>query len=222
MNRKFVFSVGEYYHVFTRGIDKCVVFGDTADFERFQTLLYVANSEKSIHLSTLPEDMDPYEMDRGETLTDIGCYAEMPNHPHLLLKEKKENGISKFLGKLLTGYSMYFNTKNKRSGSLFVRPYKAEHANTDVYLKYLFAYITLNPLSLKFPSWKENGLFDLEKARIFLQNYKYGSCPDLLGQTLKRSPFGNERSINSRSGFYIWHGRRQFSQCRDLKAESWR
>ena len=38
----------------------------------------------------------------------------MPNHFHLLIHEKIENGISKFMLKLLTAYTMYFNKKNEK------------------------------------------------------------------------------------------------------------
>ena len=40
----------------------------------------------------------------------------MPNHFHLLVHEKIENGISKFMQKLLTAYTMYFNKKMKGLG----------------------------------------------------------------------------------------------------------
>src|SRR3989344_8801114 len=183
MQRKFVFSVGEYYHIYTRGIDKRVVFTNDQDYSRFQALLYAANTEKQIHISALPKGYNLYDLECGETLTDIGCYSEMPNHPHLLVKEKIEGGISKFMGKLLTAYSMYFNTKNERSGSLFVRPFRARHITNDNHLKYLFAYIHLNPVSLIFSKWKEEGRgIDIKKARDFLSKYSYSSYLEYIGK----------------------------------------
>ena len=41
------------------------------------------------------------KIDRGETLVDVGAYCLMPNHFHLLIKEKVENGISEFMKKFL-------------------------------------------------------------------------------------------------------------------------
>ena len=58
----------------------------------------------------------------SENLVEIGCYCLMPNHFHLLIREKEENGISLFMKKLLTGYSMYFNIKYQRTGKLFEGP----------------------------------------------------------------------------------------------------
>ena len=91
----------------------------------------------------------------------------MPNHFHILVKEKIENGISKFMGKLTTGYSMYFNKRYDRTGSLFQGVFKSVHADSDEYLKYLFAYIHLNPIKLINPEWKENGIKDKNRANAF-------------------------------------------------------
>lgn len=44
---------------------------------------------------------------------------------------------------------MYFNTKYERTGSLFEGKFKAEHLDSDRYLKYIFAYIHLNPIAKK-------------------------------------------------------------------------
>lgn len=40
---------------------------------------------------------------------------------------------------------MYFNLTRGRTGTLFQGKFKASHADSDEYLKYLFAYIHLNP-----------------------------------------------------------------------------
>ena len=105
----------------------------------------------------------------------------MPNHFHILAKEVIEGGISKFMSKLSTGYSMYFNRKYKRSGSLFEGRFKIIHANRDEYLKYLFVYIHLNPIKLIDPSWKEKGIKDMLKVEKYLASYKYSSYLDYNG-----------------------------------------
>jgi putative transposase len=111
----------------------------------------------------------------------------MPNHFHVLVREKIENGTSRFVKKLLTGYSMYFNTKYERSGPLFLHPFRAEHADNDRHLKYLFSYIHLNPLSISEPGWKDK-IIDRDKAKRFLENYNYSSFADYMG---KKRPEGN-------------------------------
>ncbi len=183
MARKEIFGVGEYYHIYNRGTDQRVIFSSEHDSDRFLSLLYLANGTVSLDLwrqgGTLKEVAS---VDRGETLTNICAYCLMPNHFHLLLREKQERGVSTFMQKLATAYTMYFNKKNNRSGGLFQGPFKAKYANTDEYLKYLVSYIHLNPVKIIDPSWKEAGIIDKRKAELFLQKYPYSSYLDFSTQ----------------------------------------
>lgn len=83
--------------------------------------------------------------------------------------------------KLSTAYSMYFNKKNNRTGSLFEGRFKASHVNEDVYLKYLFAYIHLNPIKIIDQEWKEKKISDIKRVKEYLKNYKYSSYFDYTG-----------------------------------------
>ncbi|MBI2482059.1 MAG: transposase [Candidatus Vogelbacteria bacterium] len=123
MARKLEFSPDEYYHLYTRGTNRREIFLDDNDHLRFILLLYTTNAKKVIHLSDhwRQEQTDlkkVFNLDRGSTLVDIGAYCLMPNHFHLLVKEKSEQGISIFVQKLMTGYSMYFNKKYQQTGSI--------------------------------------------------------------------------------------------------------
>ncbi|MBP9856247.1 MAG: transposase [Candidatus Pacebacteria bacterium] len=179
MNRKISFAIDEYYHLYNRGTDKRKIFLDHSDYQRFIRLLYLCNTNKSILLRDIPIG-DTYVFDRGETIVDIGSYCLMPNHFHILAKEKIEGGISLFMKKVSTAYSMYFNLKNKRSGRLFEDAFKAQYIDQDEHLRYLFAYIHLNPVKLFDGSWKEKGLNDPQKAKDFLSKYHYSSYLDYL------------------------------------------
>ncbi|MCK6462723.1 MAG: transposase [Candidatus Pacebacteria bacterium] len=180
MSRKINFSPGENYHIYNRGNDKRVIFQNKADYDRFTALLYICNGTKDIKLSDYPNiKMEKLlEIKRGETLVDIGAYCLMPNHFHLLIHEKTEGGISKFMQKLLTAYTMYFNKKNERTGVLFGGLFKATHVNEDRYLKYLLSYIHLNPIKLIEPAWKETGIKNKKGADLFLKSYIYSSFLD--------------------------------------------
>lgn len=187
MSRKTTFSLRENYHIYNRGNDKRITFQNKTDYDRFIALLYLCNSVKNIRLSDYPKIKLEKLLDikRGETLVDIGAYCLMPNHFHLLVHEKTEKGISKFMQKLLTAYTMYFNKKNDRNGSLFGGLFKANHANEDKYLKYLFSYIHLNPIKLIELLWKENGIADKKRADSFLKSYNYSSFLDFTGKQRK-------------------------------------
>jgi len=182
MARKLSFSVGEYYHIYNRGTEKRNIFLDKADYLRFIVLLYISNNTDVVHISNLINQggalMKILDMDKKDSVVDIGAYCLMPNHFHILIKEKTKNGISKFMGKLSTGYSMYFNKRYDRSGKLFQGVFKSTHADNDEYLKYLFAYIHLNPVKLIEPEWKEGGIKDKNTANSFLKGYSYSSYFD--------------------------------------------
>jgi putative transposase len=124
--------------------------------------------------------MNTYDFNREETLVNTGAYCLMPNHFHILVKEKAENGTSKFMQKVSTAYSMYFNKKYKRTGGLFEGKFKSQHMSTDRYLKYIFSYIHLNPIKLIDSKWKEKGLKNLKESLIHLKTYQYSSYLDYL------------------------------------------
>jgi len=171
-----VFAPGEYYHLYNRGNSKQKVFLDKKDYDRFLKLVFVCNSYKNINFRDLfKHHKEVSEFDRGETLVDIGAYCLMPNHFHLLVKEKSDGNVSLFMQKLATAYVMYFNKKYNRSGSLFEGKFKSQHGSSDEHLKYLFSYIHLNPVKIIDPKWKELGVKNKNTAYKFCKNYKYSS-----------------------------------------------
>lgn len=178
--RPYTFSIGEYYHICNRGTEKRQIFLDVRDRSRFLTLLYVCNNTDSILSRDIPKDR-PFETERGEQLVDIGAYCLMGNHFHLLLHEKVDQGISTFMQKISTAYAMYFNRKRERTGSLFEGKFRARHADDDDYLKYLFAYVHLNPVEHIDPTWKEKGIANLKNIETYLSGYQYSSYLDYLG-----------------------------------------
>lgn len=177
--RNLQFAEEEYYHVYNRGVEKRKIFLDVKDHKRFITLLYSANSDSSVHLSNY-QGKALLDIPRGTPLAALGAWCLMPNHFHLLLKETHSGGISAFLQKLLTGYSMYFNKKYNRTGSLFERKFNAKHLVNDRYLKYQYAYIHLNPIGIVDFGWKKKRLADKKVAKEFIARYPYSSYFDYM------------------------------------------
>src|SRR3989344_2030506 len=95
------------------------------------------------------------------SLVSVLAYCLMPNHFHLVLRQKNQDGITLFMRKLATAYAMYFNTKYDHSGVLFQCRYKSKHVNTDAYLRWIFSYVHLNPLEIIQPEWKERGIIHI-------------------------------------------------------------
>ena len=182
-NRTVQFVKGEFYHIYNRGTDKRVLFRDKTDHQRFLKLLYLSNSVSSINVrNILRKDREPYTFERGAPLVSIGTYCLMPNHFHILLTPCVDNGVSKFMQKLSTGYSMYFNKRYNRTGTLFEGAFKSKWSDHDTYLKYLYAYIHLNPLKL----WGRVDVTSepsIEETLDFLKSYAYSSLPDYLQVT---------------------------------------
>ena len=176
--RKVNFVIDEYYHLYNRGNSKQKIFLDEEDCNHFVKLLYLCNSTKSITYRDVSKNI--YDFDREETLVFIGAYCLMPNHFHILVKEKIEKGISKFMQKISTAYSMYFNQKYKRTGGLFEGKFKSQHISIDRYLKYIFSYIHLNPVKLIESKWKEIGIKNLKGVMAYLRNYQHSSYLDYL------------------------------------------
>jgi putative transposase len=177
MQRSINFAVGEYYHVYNRGVDKREIFLAEEDRERMLKLLYVSNSTAPFVYRNI-QDKDLVEIDRGEPLVAIGAYCMMPNHFHLLVKEVREGGLSAFMEKFTTAYSMYFNKRSKRTGFLFEGNFKASHVDNDAYLKYLYSYIHLNPIKIIEPKWKEVGVKELSHEQGYLATFRYSSYED--------------------------------------------
>ena len=175
------FAPGEYYHLYNRGTDKRNIYLDRADYRRFTELLYVCNSTEPVNIRTLHKAKESiYLHDRTQTLVAIGAYCLMPNHFHILLTPLKDDGVTKFMNKLGTSYSMYFNKKYERTGALFQGRFKAKHADSDEYLKYLYAYIHLNPVKLIDSEWKEKGLKNLDTSINYLKQYQFSSISKYL------------------------------------------
>lgn len=201
MSRKLEFGVNEFYHIYNRGTDKRPIFLDDIDRQRFSYGLFMLNTPVAVEMKRVGGQasdklFDPKKKKTSETLVDIGAYCLMPNHFHLLVREKREGGLSVFMHKLLTSYSMYFNLKHKRTGALFESPFRAQHVADDDYLRYLFAYIHLNPIKMINPGWPETEIGGMDQAIEHLKGYRFSSYLDYLSEATRP-----EQKILNRTAF---------------------
>ena len=186
MLRKDPFITGEYYHIYNRGIDKRVIFKSKRDYDRFIMLLHLANSNNSFRLDNILNKQhktfsEILVLDKGEPLVSIGAWCLMPNHFHLLVRQEVDGGITKFMKKLGTGYSMFFNIKYQRTGALFGGLFKSKLIGIDDnYLRHLFGYIHINPLEIEFPEWEDNINKPSVDMKKFLKLYRYSSYLDYI------------------------------------------
>ncbi len=151
-----IFSENAYYHVFNRGVEKRTIFTDDSDYKTFLHLLkfYLSPQNEAIthpfkDYPYMPPNIKPVRIRPFTNLhreIELIAYCLMPNHFHLLIKQVTRDGMTKLMRSLSTTYTMYFNKKYQRVGSLFQGKYKAALVTQDNYLLHLSRYIHLNPL----------------------------------------------------------------------------
>jgi len=174
-------TLNEQYHIYNRGAHKAPIFLDKSDYQRFVALLYLANDTSRLVLAKIKPN-DIFYRSRSP-LVNIIVYCLMPNHFHILIREKNERGIHVFIHKLITAYTMYYNRKYDHSGTIFQGQYKSKHINDDDYFRYLIQYIHLNPYGIEEPEM--NKLTKNEhypEAVAYSKKYEFSSFKDYLGE----------------------------------------
>jgi len=191
--RKEQFANGRIYHIILRGLDDNLIFKDINDYYRGIFSIYEFNNANPIEirkrrLARKTEKKkaggDPMSavIDKRDRFVDVLCFCFMPNHIHLLMKQIKDDGITKFMRKVGAGYGRYFNKKYERRGYVFQNRFRSIHIEDDNQLRIIFNYIHVNPISLIEPGWKENGIKDTKKSADFLREYKWSSYKDYVDE----------------------------------------
>ena len=105
--RNITFSNDEYYHVFNRGVDKRVIFNTKEQQYFFFRRLFLLNTTNTSKLiaNQRSRRKDKEIIANGDQLVSIVAYCLLPNHFHLSLKQKVDNGISQYMQRLGTSYT---------------------------------------------------------------------------------------------------------------------
>ncbi|MFH1162026.1 MAG: transposase [Candidatus Jorgensenbacteria bacterium] len=189
------FIEGGIYHVYNRGTEKRTIFLDDNDRFRFIHGLFESNDSESVarrwYLPAKFSEVSPRKIKEAmlqerrprNLLVDILAFCLMPNHFHLMVRQRADNGVSKFMQKLGTGYTMYFNARYERSGVLFQGVFKSVPVSRDAQFLFLPFYIHANPLDLKtvFSGWREGNIRNAKEVLAYLKGYRWSSFPDYVG-----------------------------------------
>ncbi|MFH0845901.1 MAG: transposase [Patescibacteria group bacterium] len=181
------------YHIYNRGVEKRDVFMDDHDYFQFIHDLFEFNDKNPVNklqednFSIISTEVQPPQIRRKrnndrELLVEILAFVLMPNHFHLLLKQKNDDGVVKFMQKIGTGYTMSFNKKYDRVGSLFQGRFKAVLVEREDHLLFLPNYIHLNPIKIKRDFSVNKNLISAVSDLEFLEKYRWSSLPDYLGK----------------------------------------
>jgi putative transposase len=214
-----VFDEETIYHIYNRGVEKRNIFSNDRDRFRFIHDLYEFNDEDPAsnmwyYFNRKISEVQPHyhniprERKKRKLLVEILAFVLMPNHYHLLLRQVKENGIIRFMQKLGTGYTMYFNKVYNRSGVLFQGRYKSIAVAEEPHFIYLPFYIHANPLKTY------RGSTSLDGMMKFLEGYRWSSFPDYLGR--KNFPSLTSRTFLSQ---YFGGPKAFFAEMRGLLKE---
>lgn len=137
------------YHVYNRGVERRTIFLEADDYKtfinRFDQLLSDPNTLTNQRRRGR-KGGDRLHSYHGAV--ELLAYCLMPNHFHLLIRQIQQDTLPKFMSSLMTSYSMYFNRKYDRVGSLFQGRYKAALIENDGYYTHISRYIHLNPVDI--------------------------------------------------------------------------
>ena len=189
----------ELWHALNRGVDKRTIFEDSQDRARFVHDLFEFNDEKAAQ-NTSRSNMS--NLRSRSLLVDIHGWCLMKNHYHLLLSERVDGGITKFIRKLNIGYAKYFNEKYHRSGTLFQGRTKRVLISSDAHFLHILHYLHLNPLDMlkETAAWRARRIASAARALTHLRQYRWSSYLDYCGKknfpsvittTLFKDVFGN-------------------------------
>jgi len=133
------FINGKLYHIVLRRMGNELLFGNIDDYYRGIFCIYEFNTTKAITIrerraarARFKKAIKEIKANRGQTsvnmdvmqvkkpaiwednrdlLVEVLAFCLMPNHIHLLVRQLKNGGISKFIQKLASGYASYFKNK---------------------------------------------------------------------------------------------------------------
>src|ERR1035437_7254570 len=140
--RNIKIAPGEYYHILNRGVNKQLIFHDNADRVRFLFLILYFQSPVSfinigrpvkqfVKHSVFNIEKETMQKISKDRFVEFTSFCLMPNHVHLIIKEVKENGIARYMQRVLNSYTKYYNIKYLKSGHPSQGPYKAVYVENN-------------------------------------------------------------------------------------------
>ncbi|PJC56119.1 hypothetical protein CO026_02030 [Candidatus Kaiserbacteria bacterium CG_4_9_14_0_2_um_filter_41_32] len=181
MTRFTSFNVGDLVHCIKRGAFGNIIFREESDYWRFVRLLYLCNDEfQDTNLNKAEKTLQLFERPphwpERKPLVDIVSWVAMPNHFHILLHEKREGGVGKFMQRLCSSITNGFNVKYNNQGTVFQGKYKPVVVTNELHLEHLIPYIvSKNTLELYSEDGLSGALENFDDAWRWVKEYKFSS-----------------------------------------------
>lgn len=184
---------GEYYHIYLRGNNKQIIFHDDRDRARFLFLiLYLQSPDFSFNNAgryiTQYVEHSVFNI-KGDVVKEIVktrvvelvAFTLMPNHFHLIARNTKAGGTTRYMQKVLNAYTKYYNEKYGASGHLFSGPYQYRHIKDENTLAYMSAYVHRNVSELNKWYGKETS-YVWSSFQDFVGKNRWGDllCPEII------------------------------------------
>lgn len=162
-----------YCHVCARGVNDRNIFIDDGDYDFFLSLFDRYFSKQK------PNEKYDSKYKKLNDAVEIVAYCLSDKSFHLLIHQKKANGISVLMRNSMDDYTRYFNSKHNKSARLFDKDYHASCINSDEYLLHVSRYIHLNP-----KNW-------MDYPYSSLRAYLYNDAPSWLNKVPVCKKYGS-------------------------------
>lgn len=151
------YAPDSYYHIYSQGVYSQALFRDQADYDAFLDLL------RRYLLPTIQKDKSGRPYPNYSSDIQLLAFCLMGNHFHLLVHQNEKRAIIAFMRSLLASYTVYFNTRHQRRGSLFQSHYHASLVGDEAYLPHITRYIHLSPGDFRTHRYSSYGYYTGQK-----------------------------------------------------------
>lgn len=134
-----------YYHVYNQGLGSREIFIDNEDYQKFLYYLEAYTLTPAKVLERFPDL--PVRL-KDKNLSDeiqLIAYCLMPDHFHLLVKQKLARSLPKLLKQITNAYTTYFNAKYHRYGAVMKGRYRAVLIESEFIVIQMVRFVHLNP-----------------------------------------------------------------------------
>lgn len=181
-NLKRINEEATYPHIYNKGIEGRAIFNNEADYQAFVDFLkdYLTPRDpktikKDFKIDGKTFQGTPHLPKNYLNEVELVAYSLNPDQFHLILHQKTPGSVERFLRSLCTRYSMYFNKKYHRSGSLFEGPYKSVQIKDERELTNLTASLHNLSNNSSYPEYLGSRQTPWVKPQIVLSLFENGA-----------------------------------------------